>query len=82
MAVVNCIRKIIKQKELKNGVKLVMAQIEGDNFYAVLLTKDDRIIKSCCYCCKGQTRSGYLKLLNKEYNKLKKESWQNQDSIS
>ena len=58
-----------------------MAQIEGDELYSVLLIKNNKILNSCCFCCKGSTRSGYLKLLNKEYNRLKEESWKNQDSI-
>jgi hypothetical protein len=62
------IKRIIKQKCFKNG-KILMAELEGNNLFSVLVfNENDKLIDSVCNCYFNNTfKSEILKLTRKEY---------------
>ena len=62
------IKRIIKEKHFKNG-KILMAELEGNNLFSVLVfNKENELIDSICNCCFGDSfKKDILKLTRKEY---------------
>lgn len=62
------IKRIIKQKHFKNG-KILMAELEGNNLFSVLVfNENDKLIDSICNCYFNNAfKSEILKLTRKEY---------------
>ena len=65
------IKKIIKQKNLKNG-KIMMVELFGNNLFGILVfDKDNNLIDSECNCTFDDLKNA-RKITNKSYrNKLK-----------
>jgi len=62
------IKRIIKQKCFQNG-KIIMAELEGNNLFSVLIfNQNDKLVDSICNCCFSDSfKKDILKLTRKEY---------------
>ena len=62
------IKKIIKEKHFKNG-KILMAELEGNNlFWILVFNQDNELVDSTCNCCFTDSfKKDILKLTRKEY---------------
>lgn len=62
------IKKIIKEKHFNDG-KIIMAELEGNNLFSVLVfNQNNELVDSTCNCCFSDLfKKDILKLTRKEY---------------
>lgn len=69
------IKRIIKEKKFNKG-KIIMAELFGNNMFAVLVfDENDKLVDSLCNCCFGEScLKNVLQLTRKNY-KDKMREW-------